>query len=434
MKMTDDSWLDEAFPPSSQRPLNKRIRDVIGKDPKYYSVFRDIGDYILELKSAHPDLPVGGAPPVAKKRKIDGENDREDSAPITTSSGEPVLAVKEISFSVPQRKKFTLVLTSDSLIATSPTTGDVEFGVRWDNIQYIACLAVPEKAARQFNFCIFPTGAEGLGDGNAEAMVFTIADGPPKTASGNAMGAGHDTTSYKSLLIDVFNQYLTKAKVQEPIESAFYSALPQSHRKSEKAFHVKAHRGSKDGYLYLLKSGIIWAFKKPLAYFSFGAISSISYTSITKRTFNLNIHVSDDRGGAEIEFGMIDQEEYPGIDAYIKRNQLNDASMAEARKAKMFNVNGKGEDGEGEAAGGELEKALDDAEDEEEEDYVPGEEEDDSGGSGSEDESDDDGDDEDMGSDEEGSVDLEDELGSEMEDVDVDQKRVKRERVKRERR
>lgn len=65
------------------------------------------------------------------------------------------------------------------------------------------------------------------------------------------MGAGHDTTSYKSLLVGAFNALLKTSKshtsVQEPIEGTFHSALPQSHRKGEKAFHVKAHRGSKEG-------------------------------------------------------------------------------------------------------------------------------------------------------------------------------------------
>ena len=181
------------------------------------------------------------------------------------------------------------------------------------------------------------------------------------------------------------------------------------------------------GYLFFLKNGILWAFKKPLAYFSFAAIESVSYTSITKRTFNLSIHVSADRGGAELEFIMIDQEEYAGIDAYIKKNRLNDASMAEARRAKKVNVNGKGD--EDDEDGGNLQKALEDLEDEEEEDYVPGaaNDEDDSGSDDSSDDDDEEGgDDDNMGSDDEGSVDLEDELGSELEGVSTSGPREKR--------
>jgi hypothetical protein len=142
--------------------------------------------------------------------------------------------------------------------------------------------------------------------------------------------------------------------------------------------------------------------------------------------------VQEDRGGADIEFSMIDQEDYTGIDAYIKARKLNDASMAESRRAKNFNVNGKTDGGDAEMGGlGELEKALFDAEDEEEEDYVPDGQDDDEGsghdsnGSGSDEYSDSDENGE-MESDGEHSVDLQDELGSEMEDVEPDAPKPKR--------
>lgn len=249
------------------------------------------------------------------------------------------------------------------------------------------------------------------------------------------MGSGYDTTSYRTLLVSLFNSFLKPSKarisaVEEPKESIFFSNIPQSHRKGEKAFHIKAHRGSKEGYLFFLQRGILWAFKKPLVYFSFGNIESVSYTSITKRTFNLSIHVQEDRGDADFEFSMIDQEDYPGIDAYIKARKLNDASMADTRRAKNFNINGKKDDEEDASGGlGELEKALFDAEDEEEEDYIPddghgdGESGDESGSDDSD--SDSDGNAE-MESDREHSVDLQDELGSEMEDVEPDAPKPKR--------
>jgi len=318
--------------------------------------------------------------------------------------------------------------------------------------EYACYLPVPDKAVRQWNFCLFPVGADGLSGSTNDALVFTIPDGAPKTASGDAMGMGYDTTTYQALLVGLLNAQLkpSKAKIsaiEEPKENVFFSAAPQSHRKGEKAFHVKAHRGNKEGiyrptmrgieadwmlgYLFFLQRGILWAFKKPLIYFSFGNIDSVSYTSITKRTVNLSVRVQEDRGGAEFEFSMIDQEDYPGIDAYIKVRKLNDASMAETRRAKHFHVNGKTDSDEvGDGSGmGELEKALYDAEDEEEEDYVPDEDGDDGGsGSGSDgSESDSDADENrEMESDGEHSVDLEDELGSEMEDVQPDEPKQRR--------
>jgi Histone chaperone Rttp106-like len=105
---------------------------------------------------------------------------------------------------------------------------------------------------------------------------------------------------------------------------------------------------------------------------------------VLQRTFNLNIAVQlpDQEETKEHEFSMLDQAEFAGIDAYIKRHGLQDASLAERRKAKKLNLNGtkRGADEGGVMEGelqGELQKAqqdTEDAEDEEEEDYDPGSE------------------------------------------------------------
>jgi Histone chaperone Rttp106-like len=126
-------------------------------------------------------------------------------------------------------------------------------------------------------------------------------------------------------------------------------------------------------------------------------ISAVSYTSVLQRTFNLNIAVQfpDQDDSKEHEFSMIDQADFAGIDAYIKRHELQDASLAESRKAKRLNLNGTkkaGEDGGANpgAEQSELQKAqqdIEDAEDEEEEDYDPGSEgQSDGSGESSEDE------------------------------------------------
>jgi hypothetical protein len=125
----------------------------------------------------------------------------------------------------------------------------------------------------------------------------------------------------------------------------------------------------------------------------------------------------------EIEFSMIDQADFAGIDAYIKRHELQDASMADARRAKKLNVNkARGEAKTEDGANGEeddrteLQKAeaeLEDAEDEEEEDYDPGSEGESEGSGDESDESDGDGD-------EGGGNVVEDELGSETEDAEIE--------------
>ena len=131
-------------------------------------------------------------------------------------------------------------------------------------------------------------------------------------------------------------------------------------------------------------------------FFAFENIESTSYTSVLQRTFNLNIatraNASDEI--QEFELSMIDQADFAGIDGYIKGHGLQDASLAEARRAKRYNVNGgKAEKGGEVNAEGEMEmegeselqkaqRELEDQEDEEEEDYDPGSD-DDTDGSGS---------------------------------------------------
>jgi hypothetical protein len=208
----------------------------------------------------------------------------------------------------------------------------------------------------------------------------------------------------------------------------FHSVARQPHRPSEKAVHVKAFRGSKDGFLFFLPTGILWGFKKPLLFLPLDRIVAVSYTNVLRTTFNMVVELDNSNGEEafekEIEFGMLDQEDYQGIDeTYVRRHGLADRSMAEQRKAKRQlaenggkkstagaadgEVEGAGEGGEEdgltelERAQREAEQQLQDEEDEMEEDYDPGSESDSEGEGGSSDEEDDDDDDAQGDSDEE---------------------------------
>lgn len=192
----------------------------------------------------------------------------------------------------------------------------------------------------------------------------------------------------------------------------FQSVIRQAHRPNEKSVHVTGFRGSKDGYLFFLENGILWGFKKPLLFIPLKRIAAVSYTNILQITFNVVIEVFGEDGETteELEFGMIDQQDYAGIDAYLKTKNLQDGSMAEQRKAKLQLAENKGRKGtdseqNGDANGlTELERAqqdadqqMDDEDDEEEdEDFDPGSGGD-SEGSGESDDDDDDDDDDDEG-------------------------------------
>jgi hypothetical protein len=90
-------------------------------------------------------------------------------------------------------------------------------------------------------------------------------------------------------------------------------------------------------------------------------MNSIAYAAVLRNTFNLAITTQTQ----EIEFGMLEQADYAGINDYVQKHGLQDASLAAARRAKKLNVNktkDKSNGVDGAAAAG-----ADDAEDEESE-------------------------------------------------------------------
>lgn len=303
-------------------------------------------------------------------------------------------------------------------------------------------MPVPEKTQKQHNYILFPrnsiitpsrpaAGAPSI----PEPIVFTIPDSAPKPGSiggSEAANAAAVSDDHKTLFDWAISARLKAAgnsiKVVQADEKLFASELRQAHRPNEKAVHVTAFRGSKDGYLFFLPNGILWAFKKPLLFLPNERIAAVSYTSVLQRTFNLAVEVDTSTPGGEeskeeYEFAMLDQEDFSGIDAFVKKHGLQDKSMAEQRKAKRLNINAvKDENGNviGSAESTELEKAAteaqqadEDEEDEDEEDYDPGSEGDSEGSGSSSEEGDSDadggGDQEEDGEDEDGEND-EDEL------------------------
>jgi hypothetical protein len=121
-------------------------------------------------------------------------------------------------------------------------------------IEHVLCLPVPEKNQRQFNFCIIPQYADGVnsppeGQPAPECIVWTVNDGPAKAAysgTGQQIGNAEGETA-EGLVRRILNENLPRTNVVRPDEKEFVSAMPEAHRKGEKAYHVKAFRGSKEG-------------------------------------------------------------------------------------------------------------------------------------------------------------------------------------------
>lgn len=307
---------------------------------------------------------------------------------------------------------------------------------------------------------LFPRGTSLPSKTNpptAEPLVFTVPSTAPKegTIGGSLAGpAAAVSDTYRSLFHWAFDKRLKAAGNTVELVSAdpskFHSVIRQAHRPNEKAVHVGGFRGSKDGYLFFLENGILWGFKKPLIFIPLSRIAAISYTSILQITFNIVVEVFSGEGedSDELEFAMLDQQDYGGIDNYIKLNRLQDRSMAEQRKGKLQLAENRGlkknaadgEDGEAGETGAqagdgmtelqraelELEQQMQEDEDEDEEDYDPGSEGD-SEGSGES--SDEEGDEDEEGDGDEDEDESEGE-GGDAEDEEVEEQQQEEEEEK----
>ncbi|KAI4612480.1 hypothetical protein J4E80_007214 [Alternaria sp. BMP 0032] len=393
--------IDVAF--ASNHELRKRVHAAIDQNPTQSTLFRDISTYILN-QASQP-----AAEPATKKRKIEESVAPQNGASktggsLTSTSTKAIKTYPAVSVAIPQRKKFTLELLDkkDGGIRAIGANGNVEFAIAWKDVDQVFCLPIPEKAKKQHHFVIIPVHGDGVAPvpeamkgSPPEPIVWTFEE-----ATGKNIVEGEDPgpTPMAEAIHHCLIQAGTGKEVIFPDADEFASAVPESHRKGEKAYHVKAHRGSKEGYLFFTSVGILYGFKKPLAFFDFASIESISYTNVLRNTFNV---VFTTPNSGDIEFSMLDQADFAGINEYVQKHGLQDASLAADRRAKKLNVNkvgGKKENGAAvEEAGGEeeeselqkAERELQDQEDDEEEDddFDPGSEgESEGSGSDSEDE------------------------------------------------
>lgn len=304
------------------------------------------------------------------------------------------------------------------------------------------CVPLPEKAQPQYAFVVFAARGE-------EAIVWTVADGAAKVGVVEG-GAGREETLRGGLVRwmeegwggEVGRLGGENGKGRGWVKGFRGSKDGEWSERIGYLFHtwwVEAddESGGRVGYLFFLPTGLLWGFKKPLFFFPFARIESVSYTSVLQRTFNLNVTVTPSPPSTDalaettttttattqdFEFSMLDQLDFACVDAYIRTHGLHDASMAEQRRAKKLNINGVKqsnadtvEGGVGEDGVGELEKAEREVRDLEDGD---GEEEDENFDPGSEGESEGSGSSEEEG--DEGGDLVGEGLGSEAEEVDTD--------------
>ncbi|KAF9353504.1 hypothetical protein BGX26_008730 [Mortierella sp. AD094] len=116
--------------------------------------------------------------------------------------------------------------------------------------------------------------------------------------------------------------------------------------------NFSAHLKSNQGTIYLLPTGILFAFRKPILFLRSAAIEAVGVHSVMTRTFDFEVvmdstngvSTSEDLEGVPAEtksdprravgFGMVDTKEFGRMEDWIKKAGIRDRSLSEDLKAK----------------------------------------------------------------------------------------------------
>lgn len=297
----------ESFLENLPKELRENIKDVCQIVPGALTTFKRLYNYAKDDQ----DL----------KRK--GKNSQMTSE-ISDSS--IIFQLKEVSVLSPLRKKLDLAICLSSennkpvLSLSKEKVSELVIPDLNTNVKFAAFLPFPEKKNLVYLLISYH---HSLNPKLTEPVLITMnKEGILKQFKALNLLTQSSTEFHQCIEYMRKQAILTGFRISDPFSSTLQDML---------SFHVDCHRGTKEGTLYFLPDHILFGFKKPILLFQSQEIESITYSSITRLTFNITLITKSEE---KFEFSMIDQNEFAKIDEYVKKKQVKDKSMSDELKAK----------------------------------------------------------------------------------------------------
>ncbi|KAF6015012.1 hypothetical protein HII12_001065 [Brettanomyces bruxellensis] len=310
--------------------LQNDITALIKKDPESETTIKQIIEYyegkLTEVgKLNHKKLKTDNAPTQTSSA------DRS-VLPQTLEGSQIMLQIPDLSIQSPFRKKVNMVIgafkgKAPFMTFTKAMNNPPEFmldDLTAKNINFTTILHVPEKKASRVLLISYKQNLGHLYKDDPLLVQFN-----------------------NDILTEQFGSILNDTTLVSFLLKQL-SALGMNtvDGTTEDVFFVQTYNVTKEGYLYFLKDYIIFGFKKPILIFKTADIEAVTYTSITRLTFNVSLNVrhpvENSENGNNIqkmttekyEFSMIDQKEFDKINQYVQSQKFEDKSMADELKAQ----------------------------------------------------------------------------------------------------
>ncbi|CAO3598078.1 unnamed protein product [Absidia cylindrospora] len=398
--------------------LKKDISQLVNEHESAGPIIQKLIEF-YRAKVESSKLNDGGGD--TKRRKLTQQQDSDDGSDYPLQQ---CTKIPDLSFQLPSRKKYTLVLTKSKLQLMNEKTQTVEHTIPANDIVMVACMPTPEKPPGSFTFALFSKHT------SLEPFVFTLADKSSLVIRTTPQDHEERTLTQpeekKTALIDLLlttYKVITSDQLAIPSRQHYVCSgvSPSTGKADTDRTFVQTYLRTKDGVLYFLPQGILFGFKKPTVFVPISLISATVITNVTKHTFDLGLQLKQDHyplgagttswapflqqdtssNGEKDEstatavndttillpFSMIEQTDYAGIERYIQKLGINDQSMTDATKApeptksankkdQYENETGQDED-DTMANHTDQHNGVDDDEQDEDVDFVPGENSDD---------------------------------------------------------
>lgn len=316
------TWLDESVDDVN---LRQSVQDLIKAYPA--------SSRVIERLVRYYDNKPTNEREVKRRRKTEQ---------ASLSNNDEVFRLLDVSFQLPARKKYDLILTGTRLLLHNSKSDTIEFQCSLEDISQLggSCVPSPDKAVKCNTFTLFLKGED--------CLVFNTQDKgdlilrKPNKADQILQENKHQ------VICDLLTQN-ARVPITQPSKSYFQStgvSATTGKVISDKS-HCVAYLKAKDGFLFFLPTGILFGFKKPTLFIPISSLASNVINNITQRTFDLTLtlkagmpllgssgfRTTKEGDHDTVQFSMIEQSEYGGIEAYTKKLGVNDQSMAQERKA-----------------------------------------------------------------------------------------------------
>jgi hypothetical protein len=309
----------------------------------------------------------------------------EASKASASSSGEveTYLVLDEAQFVEP-RGKFKATISKGGLFLEGKQGS---LFVNWSKIARSACIPNPQSSKKEGEDILVFALSEPVKINNKDITNFQWILNKSDKKVVEVTFNSNNMQGTEAAIIPKLMKYLSGKSVDIPRPDLFSS------KSKEKPF-LPCYKGIQEGFVFPLKSGVI--FIKPLLYIPFNEIASVSAgrggTQGVTRYIDLVIETADEK---QYEFSNIDRDELPSLNNYVK-NYLEERIRHENSLIKNNKVEETGDNDDGDNDDGDDDDDDDDDDsDEDDDDFDPDDndsDEDGGSGSGSDSDDDDDGD------------------------------------------